>query len=369
MKTRKSSIIAVTASLFFFGSYAQGTSAILKSDLGITKEQSTEKVHNPLEVVAQFDDIRPGNVAVSQEGRVFATIHPLGDPKEQLVEIIKGRAVPYPSADLQKNGKPASSKTFDTPLGIVVDKKNKLWMIDMGLQLGRTRLYDFDLKKNKITTTIEFDQKIAPKGSFIQDLAVDESRGWVYLADISNPGIIALDLTTKKARRFSGDHALQLEDVDMVINGKVINFGGKPARVGINPITLSNDRETIFFGAMNGTKWYQVPAKLFREGADDKTIGKAIVKFGDKPLSDGVATDQNGSHYITNLTGFGISKLDASGSLQDFISDPKLNWPDNLALSKDGYLYISVNQLYTTPAFTGSSDTGRPPFFIYRIKL
>ena len=361
MKTFKSLIVSTAASLFFFGSYAQGTSSFMKSEPRLA--------NNSLEVVAKFDKTRPGNVAVSADGRVFATIHPLGAPNEQLVEIIKGRAVPYPSADLQKNGKAASAETFDTPLGIVVDKKNNLWMIDMGLELGRTRLFSFDLKKNQITNTIEFDQIIAPKGSFIQDLAIDESRGWVYLADISNPGIIAFDLSTKTARRFSGDKALQSEDVDMLIDGKVINFGGKPARVGINPITLSDDRETIFFGAMNGTKWYQVPAKLFREGADDETIGKSIVKFGDKPVSDGVVTDQHGNHYITNLGGFGISKLDASGHLQDYITDRKLNWPDNLALSKDGYLYISVNQLYTTPAFTGSSDAGKPPYFIYRIKL
>ncbi|EJL68555.1 L-dopachrome tautomerase-related protein [Chryseobacterium populi] len=322
-----------------------------------------------LEVVAQFDDMRPGNVAVSKDGRVFATIHPLGNPNQQLVEIVNGKAVPFPSASFQKNKNTLGDLTFDTPLGIIVDKKNRLWMIDMGLELGKTRLWSFDLKKNKLLEKIEFTQEIAPKGSFIQDVAIDEDRGWAYLADISNPGIIALNLKTKKSRRFSGHPSLQAEDVDMIIDGRVTDFGGKPARVGINPITLSNDRETIFFGAMNGTTWYQVPAKLFRENADDTVIGNSIVKFSEKPVSDGVATDTKGNHYITNLGGHSISKLDANGKLSSFIKDSRLKWPDNIALSEDGYLYISVNQLNTTTAFSGEPDAGKPPYFIYRIKL
>lgn len=327
------------------------------------------KEDSKLEIVAQFNDIRPGNVAVSKNGRVFATIHPLGNPKQQLVEIIDGNPVSFPSEKLQKNGNPPSNNTFDSPLGIIVDNENRLWVIDMGLSLGKTRLWCFDLKNNKVIKKIELPSEIAPKGSFVQDLAIDEMNNWAYLADIANPGIIAINLKNQKVRRFSGHAALQPENVDMIINGSVINFGGKPARVGINPITLSADRETIFFGAMNGTAWYQVSAKLFRDNADDNSIGNAIQKFGDKPISDGVATDSNGNHFITNLNENSISKLDANGTLSILLKDSNLKWPDNLAIAQDGYLYISVNQLHTTPAFTGTTDTGKPPYFIYRIKL
>ncbi|MBL1222466.1 cupin domain-containing protein [Chryseobacterium sp. L7] len=324
---------------------------------------------NPLEIVARFDDARPGNVAVSRDGRVFATVHPLASPKLQLVEIVNGKPVPFPSAELQKNGGKANDKQFDTPLGVVIDKENRLWMIDMGQELGTTRLWSIDLKKNKISEKIELPADIAPKGSFVQDVAIDEKNGWAYLADIANPGIIALNLKTKKARRFSGHSTLQSEDVDMIIDGKVIDFGGKPSRVGVNPITLSDDRETLFFGSMNGTAWYKVPARLFRENADDTTIGHAIQKFGDKPVSDGVATDKNGNHYITNLGGHSISKLDSNGTLSELVKDAGLKWPDNVAVSEDGYLYISVNQLNTTTAFSGEKDSGTPPYFIYRVKL
>lgn len=321
-----------------------------------------------LEVVARFDDVRPGNVAVNKQGRVFATIHPLGNPAIQLVEIIDGKAVPYPSKNLQKNSSPANDKTFDTPLGITIDHNNQLWMIDMGLKLGKTRLWHIDLNKNKVTDMIELSQDIAPKGSFVQDVVIDEKNGWAYLADIAKPGIIALNLKTKKARRFSNHPALEAEDIDMMIDGRVTNFGGKPARVGVNPITLSADRETLFFGAMNGNTWYQLSAALLRKQATDNDIAASIKKFGPKPISDGAAIDVKGNHYITDLEHHSITKLSADGMLSSFVKDSKLKWPDNIAIA-GGYLYISVNQLNTTPAFTGKQDEGVAPYFIYRVKM
>ncbi|RQO69815.1 cupin [Pedobacter sp. KBW06] len=322
-----------------------------------------------LEEVAALD-IRPGDVAVSAEGRVFATIHPLGSRQLQLVEIIKGKAVPYPNASYQKNNGKATDAKFDAMLGLIFDKNNKLWVIDMGLELGKTRLWAFDIDKNKVAEKIELPAFVAPKGTFAQEVAIDEKNGWAYLADIANPGIISLNLKTKAAKRFSGHPALQAEDKDMLINGSVVHFGGKPARVAIDPMTLSADRETLFFGAMNGSSWYQVPAGLFRSGKDDKTIGNAITKAGEKPFSDGAVTDALGNHYFTNLQEHAITKLDLNGKLSHLIQNKeKLLWSDNVYLAPAGWMYISTNQLETTSAFTGKADSGKAPYYIYKFKM
>jgi len=340
--------------------------AVAASALSTASATLAQTAAPALEVVASLP-IRPGNVTVAPGGRVFASIHPLGSPKIQLVEIKNGEAKPYPTAAQQKNGEAPSDKALDTPLGVTVDKSNRLWTIDMGLGLGKARLWAFDLSADKILETIELPADVAPKGSFLQDLAIDERNGWAYLADIAPPGIVAVDLKSKKARRFEAP-VLQSEDKDMVIDGKVIQFGGKPARVGINPVTLSADRETLYFGAMNGTAWYGLPAKLFRDGADDKAIAAAIRKVGDKPISDGAATDAAGNHYFTDLQAHGISRLGSDGKLTQILRDDRLQWPDNVAVGPEGRIYISVNQLTTTPAFTGGADTGKAPYFIYRFK-
>jgi len=341
--------------------------AALWAGAGAAAHAETLRQDPRLQVVA-VSDVRPGNVAVAADGRVFASFHPLGDSKLQLAEVKDGRLLPYPDLSVQKNGAAPSDATLDTPLGVAVDRNGRLWAIDMGLNLGKTRLWSFDLKTGKLARKYELPASVAPKGSFVQDFAIDEARGWAYLADIANPGLIALNLKDGSARRFGGHASLQAQDVDMVIDGRVVNFGGKPARVGVNPITLSADRETLYFGAMNGTTWYRLPAKLLRDGADDAAIARTIAPAGPKPISDGVATDAQGRHWFTDLQRHAVSRLGRDGKLTDVVRDPRLQWPDNLALGPGGWVYVSVNQLDRTPAFTGGDDSGTPPYYLYRFR-
>lgn len=320
-----------------------------------------------LEVIAELET-RPGNVAVSRDGRVFTTMHPLGKSTLQLVEITgKNSLSPFPNKDYQKAGAEASDSKLDTPLGIRIDKNDVLWIIDMGQNLGTTRVFAFDIATKKEVFRFDFPAEIAPKGSFIQDLAIDEKNGWAYFADIANPGIIALNTKTKEARRYA-DATVQAEKTDMVIDGKLIYFGGAPAGVAVNPITLSDDRNTLYYGAMNGTTWYQVPADLFREGANDFTISKAIKVAGPKPVSDGVATDAAGNHYFTNIQHHGVDVLTSEGDLQPLIRDKRIDWADNVAVGPNGSIYITVNQLHKSPAFTGGTDEGKAPYYIFRIE-
>lgn len=323
---------------------------------------------DPLSIVGSFE-FRPGNVAASKDGQVFATMHPLGKSPIQLVQVLgPDNIAPFPSMAFQKNGAEPSEQTIDTPIGIRVDKNNRVWVIDMGQNLGKTRLFAFDIKTKAEVFRYEFPQEIAPTGSFVQDLAVDELNGWVYLADIANPGILALNTSTNDVRRFT-DSTMVAEDIDMIIDGDVIHFGGEPARVAVNPITLSDDRQTLFYGAMNGTKWYQVSTRLLREAASDEAISNAITVAGDKPISDGAATDAKGNHYFTNLQEHGLDVLNPKGVLKPLIRDKRILWADNVSADNNGHVYFTVNQLHLAPAFTGADDLGKAPYYIYKLKL
>ncbi|MFX1680444.1 L-dopachrome tautomerase-related protein [Mitsuaria sp. CC2] len=322
-----------------------------------------------LEVVAELP-LRPGNVTPGPGGRLFATVHPLGAPAAaQLIEITGLKSYkPWPSAALQRGTAEASDDHIDSPLGITCDRRGRVWIVDMGLNLGKTRLWAFDAATGRQLHRIELSQDVAPKGSFIQDLVVDDRAGWVYLADIAGPGLVAVDIATGRARRFSGHASLQAEpDAAMIIGGKPIQFQGKPASVAVNPITLSADRQTVFFGAMNGKNWYAVPAKLLRVGVDDADTAAGIRRVGPKPVSDGAATDARGNHFFTNVNEGGIDRLGPDGKLVPLVRDARLDWPDSVHLSDSPWLYISVNQLYKTPAFSGAADAGVPPYRIMRV--
>lgn len=322
-----------------------------------------------LEEVAQLP-IRPGNVSVTQGGRVFATVHPLDIPSGlQLIEVTgKNSYRPWPSAEYQSTTENKGDERIDTPLGIVQDKINRLWIVDMGFNIGKTRVWAFDIASGKLAHKFTLPSDIAPKGAFVQDLAVDSERGWVYLADIAPPALIALNIKTGEARRFSATPLLQANpNAIMLVDGKPTLFGGKPASVGVNPLTLSKDGETLYFGSMNGLKWYSLPAALLREGASDTALSAAIKTVGDKPVSDGVATDDAGNHFITNLNENGVDQLDSAGRLAPLTRDARLDWPDSVQFGPDSWLYISVNQLHKSKAFTGGEDLGKPPYRIMRV--
>ncbi len=345
------------------------SAALLALSISVINSAFAAPKTGDLEVVAELP-MRPGNVAPAPHNRLFATVHPLAAPDTaQLIEITdRTHFKAWPNAALQRGSSAASDSQIDSPLGIAVDGKQRLWIADMGLNLGKTRLWGFDIASGRELYRIELPQDIAPKGSFLQDLAVDDQAGWIYLADIANPGLIAVEIASGKARRFSGHPALQAEpDATMVIGGKPIQFQGKPASVAVNPLSLSADRSTLYFGAMNGKTWYSLPTNLLQSAASDEQIGVAIKRVGPKPVSDGATTDTKGRHFFTNVNDGAIDVLNADGTLHTLVRDARLDWPDSVHQSDNGWLYISVNQLYKTPAFSGGEDTGKPPYRVMRV--
>lgn len=321
-----------------------------------------------LEEVAQLP-FRPGNVTATPSGRVFATTHPLDKPSgQQLIEITGTDSYrQWPDGSVQSNAQNKGDDRLDTPLGIAQDTLGRLWVTDMGLNLGKSRIWGFDIATGQRLHKIELPANIAPKGAFVQDLAVDAQKGWIYLADIAPPGLIAVNIASGEARRFDKHPSLEAEaQAVMKVDGKLTHFGGKPASVGVNPITLSRDGKTVYFGAMNGHTWYSVPSQLLREGSHEQ-IAAAIRSVGKKPVSDGVATDDAGNHFFTNLNENGIDRLSPQGKLTPLVRDVRLNWPDNAQFGPDAWLYIAVNQLHLTPAFTGGDDLGKAPYRIMRV--
>jgi DNA-binding beta-propeller fold protein YncE len=113
-----------------------------------------------------------------------------------------------------------------------------------------------------------YDFPESATGTIMQDLAVDGERGFVYIADCgSNPAIVVVDTNNNTSRRFENHPSLQAENIDAIVEGQQLLFSNsegkmQPARVPVNPITLSADGETVYFGAMNGTSLYSVSAGL-----------------------------------------------------------------------------------------------------------
>ena len=81
-----------------------------------------------LETVAELD-YPPGNIAVSEHGRVFFTLHPDGKPPVKVVELVDGKPVPYPNAEYQDERSAGEGiPYFQTILSLRIDRQNRLWV-------------------------------------------------------------------------------------------------------------------------------------------------------------------------------------------------------------------------------------------------
>ena len=334
-----------------------------------------------MEIVSELD-ITPGNVTVSRSGRMFASVHGMRRWKEpaQLIEIMPGKNQWKRWPDASWNAAPGSGRdVLNTAHGVAIDGKDRLWVTDHGNWMPggqdprQPKLVAFDIETGTLTYRMDFAPEVGPSGGIMQDLAVDAERGFVYIADCGTPpAIVVVDTTSNTARRWTGDPSLRAENVDLIVEGQLMGFpqpdGGRAsARVPVNPITLSADGQTLFYKAMNGETLYSVPAKLLREGADEATLAAAVKRVGVAPASDGISTDAEGNHFITNLRDNAIDVLGADGKMFRLFQDERFLWPDNVRFGPDSWLYACVNQLHRNPIFTGKPDNSVPPFLIARI--
>jgi sugar lactone lactonase YvrE len=348
---------------------------------GLVKSASATETQTPkrgtIEVVAELP-INPGNVTVSKDGRIFSTVHQFRRGDAQLIEVT-GFNTYKPFPNRAWNAKPGSgNNVLNSVLGIALDEQNRLWVIDNGDvegNLQNPKLVAFDIKTGKVAFRYDFPESTGAKGTFLQDLAVDAKRGFVYIADIGGqfePAIVVVDLNKKTSRRFTGHPSLNAEDVDLLVDGVVAvfpNAEGKiaPARIGINPITLSADGETLYYGAMTGKNWWQVSTTPLRNGSSNQAIAATIRKVGEKPVSDGASTDAEGNHFFTHPGANAIDVLSKDGKLTRLVQDDRLEWPDSVRFGQGSWLYIAVNQLNRSPNFTGGEERGKPPYRIMRV--
>ncbi len=328
-----------------------------------------------LEVVAVLEE-NPGNLTVSTDGRVFASVHQFRPGSARLVEVLPGGTmIPWPN-DQWNTPTNEGSDFFVSVLGVQIDELNRLWVLDNGLGAGEPvapRLFAFDVAGGELLERIEFSASVGPAGSFFNDLAVDPHAGFAYIADIGGsgrPGLVVVDLDEKDAWRYDGHPSFEAEaDGTVTIGERTLTMGGRPAKVGINPITISADYETVFYGAMSGTRWYSLPAAALQgRGPKAQVLGQ-IETVGPKPVSDGAATDQTGNHYFTNVGNKSIDRLDLDGNLTTLAQhDELLSWPDALSFgSPPGWLFVAVNKLHLTPALNDGEEGGDGRYYIVRI--
>jgi sugar lactone lactonase YvrE len=323
-----------------------------------------------LEVVAAHPE-PIGNVAVSAGGRVFFTLHPEARPDgPRLFEWRNGRAEPFPAPDIQ-------ALVLETPLGIVVDRHERLWVIDPARHgFGRPRILAIELATGLVVHEHVLPRTVAPRGSFLQDLQVDAAGRMVYIADTSfwrnSPALVIYDTATRRSRRVLENHATTRAQ-DWLIRTPIREmrfFGGAvPMKPGLDGIALDPAGQWLVYGAMAHDTLYRVPvAALLDESLGDAELAQQVEATGRKPLSDGLSADLAGNVYITDVEHGAVLKMAPGGQLSTIVRSPRIRWAEGLSFGPNGWLYLADSALPDVILRTRGHIREQGPYHIFRFR-
>jgi sugar lactone lactonase YvrE len=312
-----------------------------------------------------------GNVAVSATGRVFFTVHPEARPDDvRVLEWRDGQAVPFPPRDIQ-------AQILETPLGIVIDRRDRLWIIDPASHgFGRPRLVAVDIASGLVVYEHVFPRSIAPRGSFLQDLQVHPAGRFVFIADTSfwraSPALIVHDTATRKSRRVLEGH-VSVRAQDWLIRTPMREmsfFGGiVPMKPGLEGVALDPTGEWLTFGAMAHDTLFRVPTSaLLNEQLPEAELADKVQALGRKPLSDGLSADLSGNVYITDVEHGAVLRMAPGGQLSTIVRSPRIRWADGLSYGPDGWLYLSDSALPEVLLKPRGSIREHGPFHVFRFR-
>jgi sugar lactone lactonase YvrE len=278
------------------------------------------------------------------------------------VVVVNGSPIlePFPSWEMNREG---DVRALQSVLGWEIDELNRAWFLDQGhLQDapcadGAQKLVCWDLTSNTLVKSIPIPNEIADyTASFLNDVVVDNANGFAYIADsgiYTDPlqgGLIVYDMKNDRLRRVLHQHA-STQDVP----GYWFEIGGQkvwpdlPMRTGADGITLSADRQTLYWCALTARHMYSIDTALLRDfDVDDTRIAAAVIDHGDKGTNtDGMGADNRGLIYYTMLEGQGIGVFDpATGTFRSLITDERMVWVDGMTFDNQGYLLFDSNRLH-----------------------
>lgn len=360
----------------------------LQYDLG---DKAAEKAYDDQQV---WKKVLMQGAKVDRKGTIYVSTARWGGKEipATLSKLVKKggqwKLQPFPSKALNDVDNPKGLKAV---LGFEIDRNDVMWILDQGHVAGAPsapgdeKLIGWDLKTNKEIARYEFsDADSDKKCSFLNDVAVDNDAGVVYISDsgiFCSPlkgGLIVYDIKARKAKRvLSAPEFVNDEAYTFQIHGRDVLKAkdGKPngMKTGADGIALSGDKKTLYWTNLTGNRLLSLPTALIRDfSKSEDEVKKAVSVVATLPSNtDGITADRNNNLYLTALTLNGVMKRDAkTGAVTTLVDHKDISWPDTLAWGPGGSLYLVSNHLHLW--VDGDMDFDKPAvpnFRIYKMKL
>jgi sugar lactone lactonase YvrE len=309
-----------------------------------------------------------------------------GDVAYAVGEIKDGQIRPFPNLQVNRAGSRALDALFSVQ-SLLVDTSDRLWMLDTGVTKvgeapvpGGPKLAVVDLRTDHVVRTMPIPGDGLVLQSALKDFRIDFRRGREGTAFITDsaPGaeaLIILDLATGKAvRRLDG--AVQVRStsdiVPIVGSQPLLVWPGqgapRPFAVGLNGLELSADGETLYFNSFTGRHLYAISTDALRDPAiSNEELARRIKLVGSIGVAGHLSIDSDGRLYVMDMEQNAVFRRAPDGRVETIVADPRLMWPDTLAIGPDEYLYVTSSQHDRRPQFHDGEDLRERPFAVYRV--
>ncbi len=337
----------------------------------LARAQTAPAQGSGLELVATFTGPRQATgVAVSPKGRVFVNF-----PRwEEDVAISVGEVgpdgslKPFPDAawnsfrDADPGANPA--KAFVCVQSVTVDPLGNLWLIDaaapnLAFEVPNgPKLLRIDLNTNTVARVYSFDTKVAPQGTYLNDMRFTPDGKRAVLTNSGAPGsLITFDVASGQARRvLEGHPSTQFEKTtEMVVNGtKLQRLDGEKPQFSADGIAIDNRGQYVMWQATTGATMYRAPvAALFDTRISPARLGSMVEMVTKTFVADGYWMGQDNMLYVTSCSDNSVKRLGADKKFTVVAQDPRLLWPDSMAQGPDGMLYVTASHIPEMKAWQG----------------
>ncbi|MBD1391233.1 hypothetical protein IC617_17540 [Neiella sp. HB171785] len=322
---------------------------------------------NELKIVRQLDvNMPPANIAVTPDNRLFMSSHlGWGSPYRVLEVLPNGDYQPYPAHEF--------SPALGGVLGIVADREGVLWFLDSiwgDKPLGR--VVGWDTQRNELFRIFHVAYPFINNEFILNDLAVDRTHGSIYISETAGrhtSAILVIDIDTGAIRRvLQGSQAAVAEERDLRVDGEIVKSSGIPVRVGVNPITIDEAEQWLYFAPMSSNSIYRVKTSHLADASLSAIeLEKRVERYAAKPMSDGITIDSANNLYISDLEANAIGVITPDRQYQLLHQDNNLlSWIEGFANAGD-YIYVSSNKLHQSPVFNNTGESNLD-FFLLKFK-
>lgn len=337
-----------------------------------------------LTVAAEFPRQQATGVAVSKTGRLFVCFPYWGEQPTYAVAEVDPAGQPQPYPDLywnqwdgKKDGGEALGR-FVCVQSVYVDDRDHLWILDAGsphwmsgVIAGGPKLLDVDLSTNTIARTYYFDSHSVQPHSYLNDVRVDNARGYAYITDSGVGAIVVLNLADRSVRRvLEDDPSMKSEDVVLHVGGRwwLAPLAIRP-KVNSDGLALSPDGETLYYQALTAHTLYAVPTSALRDPVlSSKDLDAKVKNLGPSPASDGLLTDEKGNLYHSALEWDAIVRRDPQGQMNILVRDKRIAWPDTFALGPNGEIYFTASQIHLAGPFNWGLRRQVGPYKVLKLQ-